>query len=211
MRLGARLPRGFFARPATEVAPELLGRFLVRRLPGGERLTVRLVEVEAYEPDDPASHSFRGPTGRNRVMFGPPGRMYVYLIYGMHLCANVVTGMQGVGSAVLLRAAEPLEGLGPMRGWRGVADPLRLCSGPARLTQALGIGREQDGLDLVRDPDLFLTVGTPVHPSRRSRSTRVGVSAGTDRRWRWLERGSAFVSPARSPVGGGAVRGSRRS
>jgi DNA-3-methyladenine glycosylase len=211
VRLGPRLPRSFFARPATEVAPELLGRFLVRRLPGGERLAVRLVEVEAYEPNDPASHSYRGPTRRNQVMFGPPGRMYVYFTYGMHLCANVVTAREGVGSAVLLRAAEPLEGLGSMGGRRGVGDPLRLCSGPARLTQALDIGRAHDGVDLVRGLDVFLTVGTPVPPSRWSRSTRIGVSNGADRRWRWFERGSAFVSPARPSVPGGAVRGSRRS
>ncbi|HET7236489.1 MAG TPA: DNA-3-methyladenine glycosylase [Actinomycetota bacterium] len=207
MRLGPRLARGFYARPATEVAPELLGRFLVRRLPDGERLTVRLVEVEAYEPDDPASHSFRGRSRRNTVMFGPPGRMYVYFTYGMHLCANVVTGTEGIGSAVLLRAAEPLEGLGSMSGRRGLDDPLRLCSGPGRLTQALDIGRSHDGVDLVRDGEVFMTVGAPVPPSRWSRTTRVGVSLGADRRWRWFERGSAFVSGGRPSVPGRAVRG----
>jgi len=211
VRLGSRLPRGFLARPATEVAPELLGRILVRRMPDGDRLAVRLVEVEAYEPDDPASHAFKGPTRRNLVMFGPPGRMYVYVAYGMHFCANVVTGNQGTGSAVLLRAAEPLEGLEVMRGRRGVDDARRLCSGPGRLTQALDIGRAEDGLDLVRDRDVFLTAGEPVSPSRWSRTTRVGVNVGADRRWRWFERGSPFVSSGRPSAPGKPVRGSRRS
>jgi DNA-3-methyladenine glycosylase len=193
------------------VAPELLGRFLVRRLAGGVRLVVRLVEVEAYEPDDPASHSFRGPSGRNLVMFGPPGLMYVYFTYGMHLCANVVTGSKGTGSAVLLRAAEPIGGLQFMRERRGVDDPRGLCSGPGRLTQALDIGRTHNGVDLVRDGDVFLTAGAPVPSSRWSRTTRVGVNAGADRRWRWFERGSAFVSPGRPSDPGRSVRGSRRS
>lgn len=211
MKLGPRLPRGFFARPATKVAPELLGRVLVHRLPDGDRVAVRIVEVEAYEPGDPASHAFRGPTPRNLAMFGPPGRLYAYLAYGVHVCANVVTGIDGVGSAVLLRAAEPLEGLEGMRRRRGVEDPRRLCSGPGRLTQALDIGRADDGLDLVRGRDVFLTAGEPVWPSRWSRTTRVGVNVGADRRWRWFERGSAFVSSGRPSAPGKPVRGSRRS
>jgi len=180
---------------------------MVRRLPGGDRLAVRLVEVEAYEPDDPASHAFKGPTPRNLVMFGPPGRMYVYLTYGIHFCANVVTGIDGVGSAVLLRAAEPLEGLEAIRRRRGLEDVQRLCSGPGRLTQALDIERRDNGLDLVLGRDVFLTAGRPLSPSRRSRTTRVGVNVGADRRWRWFERGSPFVSPGRPSVSGKPVKG----
>ena len=201
MRLGRRLPRAFFARPSIEVAPDLMGRILVRVLPGGVRLAARLVEVEAYEQGDPASHSFKGrPTPRTQVMFGPPGRLYVYFTYGQHFCSNVVTSREGVGSAVLLRAAEPLEGLEVMGANRG-SDAVRLlCSGPARLTQAFGIGRPENGVDLVRDPSLYLLSGAPVAPRAIARSTRVGVNVAIERRWRFFERGSAFLSPGRPSV-----------
>ena len=198
---GRRLPRSFFARPSTVVAPELLGRVLVRVLPDGTRLAARLVEVEAYEQGDPASHSYRGrPTRRTEVMFGPAGRLYVYFTYGMHFCSNVVTGPDGYGSAVLLRAAEPLDGFEAMAANRGT-DRLRLlCSGPARLTEALAIGRDDNGADLVKDPGLFLLAGSPVRPRAVARSSRVGVNVGVERRWRFFERGSAFVSPGRPSV-----------
>jgi DNA-3-methyladenine glycosylase len=193
--LGRRLPRSFFARPATVVAPELLGRVVVRIMPDGTRLAARLVEVEAYEQGDPASHSYRGrPTPRTAVMFGPPGRLYVYFTYGRHFCSNVVTGLDGHGSAVLLRAAEPLEGLDIMASHRGMDGPGLLCSGPARFTQALAITRADDGTDLVRDDSLFLLSGAPLHGRAIARSTRVGVSVGIEPRWRYFERGSAFVS-----------------
>ncbi len=207
MSLGPRLSRSFFARPSTAVAPELLGRVLVRILPDGTRLAVRLVEVEAYCPDDPASHAYRGQTARNRVMFGPPGRLYVYFTYGMHHCANVVTGAEGEGSAVLLRAAEPLAGLEAMRANRGVEDVRLLCSGPARLTQAMAIGRADDGVDLVRGGAVLLRVGAPVPASSIARSTRVGVRVGIEPRWRYFERSSPFVSPGRPSRA--AVTGSR--
>jgi DNA-3-methyladenine glycosylase len=199
--LGRRLPRPFFARPATVVAPELLGRVVVRILRDGTRLAARLVEVEAYEQGDPASHSYRGrPTPRTEVMFGPPGRMYVYFTYGRHFCSNVVTGSDGHGSAVLLRAAEPLEGLEVMASHRGVDGLQLLCSGPARLTQALAIARADDGTDLVRDDSLFLLSGEPLLGRAIARSTRVGVSVGIERHWRYFERGSTFVSPGRPSV-----------
>jgi DNA-3-methyladenine glycosylase len=183
------------------VAPELLGRVLVRILPNGARLAARLVEVEAYEQGDPASHSYRGrPTPRTEVMFGPPGRLYVYFTYGQHFCSNVVTGSDGRGSAVLLRAAEPLEGLEVMASNRGLGVPRLLCSGPARLTQAFAIGRGDGGTDLVKDPSLFLLAGTPLGPRAIARSARVGVNVGVERRWRYFERGSAFVSPGRPAV-----------
>lgn len=201
MRLGRRLPRSFFERPSTEVAPELLGRVLVRILSDGVRLAARLVEVEAYEQGDPASHSFRGyPTPRTEVMFGPPGGLYVYFTYGQHFCCNVVTGSNGQGSAVLLRAAEPLDGLDVMMANRGWDAPRLLCSGPARLTQAFGIGRRENGTDLVTDPLLFLLSGEPLDRRAIARSARVGVNVGVDRRWRFFERRSAFVSPGRPSV-----------
>jgi DNA-3-methyladenine glycosylase len=201
LRIGRRLPRAFFARPSTQVAPDLLGRILVRDLPDGSRLAARLVEVEAYEQGDPASHSFKGvPTSRTEVMFGPPGRLYVYFTYGQHFCSNVVTGEDGVGSAVLLRAAEPLEGLERMGASRRTDAVGLLCSGPARLTQAFGIGRPENGTDLVRDPSLFLASGAPVARRAIGRSTRVGVNVGIDRRWRFFERGSPFLSPGRPSV-----------
>jgi DNA-3-methyladenine glycosylase len=199
---GRPLPRSFFARPAEVVAPELLGRVLVRTCPDGTRLAARIVEVEAYAPDDPASHSFRGPTERNRTMFGPPGRLYVYFTYGMHHCMNVVTGPPGEGAAVLLRAAEPLEGLARMVAHRGVSEPRLLCSGPARLTQAFGVTREHDGADLVRGPELRLLEGEPVPPERVLVTTRIGINHGTERPWRFLVAGDPFVSRA---------TGSRRS
>ena len=210
MRLGGRLPRSFFARPSTEVAPDLLGRVLVRVLPDGTRLAARLVEVEAYGPNDPASHAFRGPTPRNLVMFGPPGHLYVYFTYGMHFCSNVVTGGDGVGSAVLLRAGEPLEGVDAMAVRRGVDAPTLLCSGPGRLTQAMDISRPENGADLVRDASVQLRMGDPVAPRSIGRSTRVGVNVGAERRWRFYDAASAFVSRGRPSVPE-AVRGSRRS
>lgn len=200
MSLGPRLPRSFFARPSTAVAPELLGRILVRVMPDGSRLAARLVEVEAYAPDDPASHAYRGETARNSVMFGRAGHLYVYFTYGMHFCCNVVTGLDGEGSAVLLRAAEPLEGLEVMAANRGTGVPRLLCAGPGRLGQAFGITRRDDGADLVRDPAFQLRTGDAVGSRAIGRSTRVGLSVGVRPRWRYFERGNAFVSPGRPSV-----------
>jgi DNA-3-methyladenine glycosylase len=209
VRYGRRLPRSFFERHATLVAPDLLGRILVRGRPP-ERVVGRIVEVEAYTEDDPASHSFRGRTARNETMFGPPGHLYVYFTYGMHFCSNVVTGRVGEGSAVLLRALEPLEGLERMALRRGTADPRRLCAGPARLAEAFGITRELNGADLVRGDEILLFAGEPTAPARVERTPRVGVRLAIDRRWRFLVRGDPFVSPGR-PANFDGVRDSRRS
>jgi DNA-3-methyladenine glycosylase len=192
-----RLSRAFFERPSVEVAPDLLGRLLVRRTPEGVRLVGRIVETEAYREDDPASHSYRGRTPRTEVMFGPPGHLYVYFTYGMHFCMNVVTGSDGEGSAVLLRAAEPLEGLEEMSARRGLTDPRLLCSGPARLAQAFGIVRAHNGADLVNGSELSLLEGRPVPRTRVERTPRIGVRVGLDRRWRFLVRGDPYVSRAR--------------
>jgi len=201
-----RLPRSFFTRPSPEVGPDLLGRILVRRVDDGTLLTARIVEAEAYQEDDPASHSYRGRTNRTEVMFGPAGHVYVYFTYGMHHCMNVVTGSTGEGSAVLLRAAEPLEGLEEMARGRGTNDPRMLCSGPGRLCQALGIDRAENGLDLVRGRQLWLLEGTPVPPSMISVGSRVGITSGTERPWRFSVRGDRFVSRVRPAA---PVRGSR--
>jgi DNA-3-methyladenine glycosylase len=202
---GRRLPRSFFARASTRVAPELLGRVLVRILPSGERLAVRLVETEAYQEDDPASHSFRGRTVRTDVMFGPPGHLYVYFTYGMHFCMNVVTGRTGEGSAVLLRSAEPLDGLDAMRALRGVDDVRALCSGPGKLCQALGVDRSNNGDDVARGSGLSLHVGSPVPAEGIQATPRIGIRQAADRPWRFVVRGDPFVSRA----GAARVTGSR--
>ena len=190
----ALLPRSFYRRPSLEVAPDLLGRTLVRVLPDGTRLSGRIVEVEAYREDDPASHSFRGRTARTEVMFGPPGRLYVYFTYGMHFCMNVVTGGDGEGSAVLLRAAEPLEGVDRMAVHRGLDDPRLLCAGPGRLCQALAVGRLQNGADLVAGSEVRIERGLPVGPGDVLAGPRVGISVARDQPWRFVVAGSRFVS-----------------
>ena len=191
---GRPLPRSFYGRAATEVAPDLLGRTLVKGGPGVTRLTARIVETEAYTSDDPASHAFRGPTARNAVMFGPPGCLYVYFVYGMHLCMNAVVGREGVGTAVLLRAAEPLEGLDEMRARRGRERVRELCSGPARLCQAFGVDRTLDGMDLVGGGDVWIEEGAPVSRDAMASGPRVGISVGVERHWRYLIRDDPYVS-----------------
>jgi DNA-3-methyladenine glycosylase len=201
----ARLARSFYSRTAVEVAPDLLGRTLVRRVARGERLAGRIVETEAYEPGDPASHGFRGPTARNAVMFGRPGRLYVYFTYGNHWMMNVVTSADGEGSAVLLRAMEPIDGLDAMAGNRGRSRALDLCSGPGKLAQALAVDRGLDGADLVAGPDVWIEHGSPAHVADVTTSVRVGIRTGLERRWRFFVEGDRFVSrgrpgpPTRSP------------
>lgn len=179
------------------VAPELLGRTLVRRLPGGARLAGRIVEAEAYEPGDPASHGFRGPTQRNAVMFGPPGHLYVYFTYGNHWMMNAVTRTARQGSAVLLRAIEPLEGLDAMAKLRGRDRPLDLCSGPGKLAQALAVDRSQDGSDLVRGNEVWIEQGSPTPPVLVTTSIRVGVRVGLEHPWRFCVAGDPYVSRGR--------------
>ncbi len=203
-RRGRTLPRSFYARDSRELAPNLLNKLLVSDDPEFGRIAVRLVEVEAYAGDeDPGSHGYRGETPRNRVMFGPPGYLYVYFTYGMHWCSNVVCGETGWASAVLLRGGAPVEGIEIMRDRRHAARRDRdLASGPARLTQALGITGAQNGTDLVRGALRVVDDGVPP-PSRPGRSTRVGLNAGRgdEHRWRWFVRDEPNVSPGR-PSGG---------
>jgi len=154
----------------------------------------RIVEAEAYAPDDAASHSYRGRTRRNTAMFGPPGSLYVYRSYGVHWCANVVCEPEGVGAAVLLRALEPTTGIEEMRRRRGLVDPLLLCAGPGRLTQALGLTLDHDGLPLDRAPFRLLA---PAEEVEVVFGPRVGISSAIDLPWRYALRGSPFVSRPR--------------
>jgi DNA-3-methyladenine glycosylase len=166
------------------------------------------VETEAYEPHDPASHAYRGQTARNSVMFGEPGHLYVYFTYGMHFCMNAVTGRRGEGMAVLLRAAEPIEGLEEMKRRRGRQQERELCSGPAKLCQAFGVDRSFDGADLVRGDDLWITEGTPVPSSLVVVGPRVGIRVGHEHAWRFSVDGDAYVSRGRG--GAGPSRSARR-
>ena len=177
----------------------------MRLLPDGQRLAGRIVETEAYEPGDPASHGFRGMTARNAVMFGPAGRLYVYFTYGNHWMLNAVTAGPDVGSAVLLRALEPLEGLSQMTIARGRERRLDLCSGPGKLAQALGVDGAMNGVDLARGPAIWIEAGTAVPSDRMGTSVRVGVRVGLDRAWRYYVVGDPYVSRARP----GRPRGSR--
>jgi DNA-3-methyladenine glycosylase len=193
------LPLAFYARRTTTVARALLGKRLVSTV-DGIRCVARIVEVEAYlGPRDPASHAFRWHrSARNASMYGPPGRLYVYFTYGMHWCANVVTAHEGYPAAVLLRAAEPLEGLDAMRRRRAGRPDVDLLAGPARLTQALGITGDLDGHRLGGAP-FWIADGGPVPPSRCVRTVRVGVVRGSERPLRWYERGNPHVSRPRLP------------
>ena len=175
-----------FEGTAPEVAPLLLGALLV-----SADCTARVVEVEAYTEDDPASHSVRGLTNRNRTMFGPPGHWYVYFTYGMHWCVNVVCGAQGSGQAVLLRAAIPLTGLQTMRARRPKARlDADLSNGPAKLAQAFAMNASMDGVDLCSaDSEVWLgTDGTKLALARTT--ARVGISVGNDRLWRFCAEGA---------------------
>ena len=192
------LTRSFYARPSLAVARALLGRDLARTLDDGTVLRARIVECEAYRQDDPASHSFKGRTPTRETMFGPPGHLYVYVSYGMHFCMNVVTGRDGEGSAVLLRAAEPLEGLERMAELRGLSSPRLLLAGPGRLCQGLAIARSHDGTDLVLGDALRIERGRPVPDEDVVVGPRVGLTVAREHPWRFTVRGSRFVS--RGPV-----------
>jgi DNA-3-methyladenine glycosylase len=176
----------FFARSVHDVAPDLIGVTLLVDGVGG-----RIVEVEAYDHEDPASHGFRGRTDRNASMFGPPGHAYVYRSYGIHWCLNVVCEEVGVANAVLLRALEPTRGLEQMRARRGLEDERLLCSGPGRLCQALSVTREHDGLPLDRPPFELLAGDSSVDVVN---GPRIGITRAAELPWRYAEAGSRFLS-----------------
>jgi DNA-3-methyladenine glycosylase len=183
---GKRLTREFFARTVHEVAPELIGVTLLVDGVGG-----RIVEVEAYDQDDPASHGFRGRTARTASMFGPPGHAYVYRSYGIHWCLNLVCAQDGRSEAALVRALEPTSGLETMRERRGLEAPRALCSGPGKLCQALGITRVLDGLPLDAPPfELLAREGEqPLAVGRR-----IGITRAVEQPWRYGLAGSPFLS-----------------
>ena len=171
-----------------EVAPALIGATLLVDGVGG-----RIVEVEAYDQEDPASHGYRGPTKRNASMFGPPGHAYVYRSYGIHWCLNLVCEGEGFASAVLVRALEPTHGLDRMRERRGLEAERLLCSGPGRLCQALAVTREHDGSRLDHPPFELLAASEPVEVVAGS---RIGITHAAELPWRYAEAGSRFLSRA---------------
>ncbi|MGP9812961.1 DNA-3-methyladenine glycosylase [Rhodopseudomonas sp. NSM] len=184
--LGPLLGRRFFARSVHEVAPELIGATLLFDGVGGV-----IVEVEAYHHTDPAAHSYGGQTARNAVMFGPPGIAYVYRSYGIHWCVNVVCEAEGSASAVLIRALAPTHGVDAMRARRGLDDERMLCSGPGKLTQALGITIAHNGLPLDAPP--FAIHRRSANPEIVA-GPRIGISKAADYPWRFGLQGSRFLS-----------------
>jgi DNA-3-methyladenine glycosylase len=181
-----RLGREFFARSVHEVAPDLIGCTLLVEGVGGP-----IVEVEAYDQEDPASHGFRGRTERNRAMFGPAGHAYVYRSYGIHWCLNFVCDDEGTAAAVLIRALHPIQGLDEMRARRGAEDLRLLCSGPGKLCQALGVTGGHDGAPLDRPPFELLGRRTPADLVT---GPRIGITAAADLPWRYGLAGSRFLS-----------------
>jgi len=184
--LGKPLKRAFFGRSVHEVAPELIGATLLVDGVGGV-----IVEVEAYHHTDPAAHSFRGPTARNMVMFGPPGFVYVYRSYGIHWCVNFVCEKEGSASAVLIRALEPTHGIAAMRRRRGLHDERALCSGPGKLTEALGITHAHNGLPLDAPP-----IAVHARPPKTEivSGVRIGITKAVEVPWRYGLKGSKFLS-----------------
>ena len=187
------LARAFFARPALQVARDLIACVLVHETPDG-MVTGSIVESEAYSHDDPGSHAFRGMTPRNAPMFEEPGHAYVYFTYGMHFCLNAVTDRDGVAGAVLVRAVEPLDGIEVMRARRGAVRDRDLCRGPGRLTEAFGIGRDQSRADLTVPP-LYICAGERLPYASIEATARIGLGAHEDgRKWRFAVKGSPWVS-----------------
>jgi DNA-3-methyladenine glycosylase len=180
-----KLGLDFFARSVHDVAPGLVGVTLLVDGVGG-----KIVEVEAYDHEDPAAHGFSGRTARNASMFGPPGHAYVYRSYGIHWCLNFVCEQEGVASAVLIRAFEPTIGRDEMAARRGTDEPRLLAAGPGRLCQALGITGELDGAPLDRPPfELYAREEVDV-----DRGLRIGITKAADRPWRYAEAGSRYLS-----------------
>jgi DNA-3-methyladenine glycosylase len=187
-----RLGRPFFARYTPDVARDLLGSLLVRRV-GGKTLSGRIVEVEAYRgSDDPASHSYRGATKRSAIMFGEAGHVYVFFTYGNHWCLNFTTEEEGQPGAVLIRALEPVEGIEQMVKNRGVPELGRLINGPGKLTKALSIDGAFNGEDVVKSRRLYIL--SREGPVKIEASARIGISGGLEHQWRFFVEGNPFVS-----------------
>ena len=201
MRTHQRLTQDFYEQPTTELARNLLGKVIVRQLDDGQTLAGIVVEVEAYLPvDDPASHSFRGPGRKNASMFEPAGTLYVYPIHAK-FCLNVVSDAKGQGAAVLIRAVQPIAGLGSMRELRGLINLneslTRLTAGPARLCQALSVDRTLDGENLLSSSRLWFETEPPVVSAQSwtvRASPRIGISQAAEKPLRWFIDGHQFVS-----------------
>jgi len=193
MSLTARkLNREFYLRPTLDVARDLIGKYLVFKT-GGKVLSARLVEVEAYiGENDPACHAAVGRTDRNDVMYGPGGYSYVYFIYGMYHCLNVVTENEGFPAAVLIRGAEPVEGVEIMLSQFDNKKNNGLTSGPGKLCKAFGLSREHNGLDLVGD--ILFIEDRGFRPARIENSSRIGIKKAVEKKWRFYEAGSKYVS-----------------
>ena len=185
-KLGKPLKRSFFARSVHDVAPDLIGATLLVDGVGGI-----IVEVEAYHHTDPAAHSFRGPTPRNRVMFGPPGFAYVYRSYGIHWCANFVCEKEGSASAVLIRALQPTHGISAMRRRRGLHDERVLCSGPGKLCEALAVTIKHSELPLDAPP---IALHARTGKVEIASGLRIGITKAVDLPWRYGLKGSKFLS-----------------
>lgn len=177
--------------PAHQIAPRLLGCHF-ERLIDGQKVVVRIVETEAYDQADAASHSYKGRTQRTDVMFGPAGHLYVYFTYGMHYCGNVVTGAEGHGAGVLIRAVEPLEGAALLEQRRGLSG-VQATNGPAKWCQALGITKTMNGHDLQLEP-LKLIMQSPLPPAEIVQTVRVGISQAKDVPWRFYIKDNQYVS-----------------
>lgn len=182
----------FLNQSAETVAPRLLGCQLVREI-DGQKLAGIIVETEAYDQTDAASHSYRGQTPRTNVMFGPAGHLYVYFTYGMHYCCNVVTGLAGHGSAVLIRAIEPVAGVGKMSELRQGRKGIELTNGPAKLCRALNINHSLNGHNL-RESPLQLIIKPALQESKIIQTTRIGITRATDVPWRFYIRNNPYVS-----------------
>ena len=180
-------------RPSIEVAPDLIGCTLARQIPNGPLIRGLIVETEAYAPDDPACHAFRGKSQRNAAMFGPPGHSYVYLIYGIYHCLNVVTEAPGVGSAVLIRALS-LATLPPQVDPQQAQKPHRVAAGPGKLCRALNIDRRLDGVPYQPNSGLWLEHRSSLAQPETVQTTRIGISKAAERPWRWYLRQSPAVS-----------------
>jgi DNA-3-methyladenine glycosylase len=198
------LSRSFYLQPTLQAAQKLLGKFFIRRI-GKNLLIGKIVEVEAYRTNDPASHSFHGKTNRNSVMFCEGGHLYVYFTYGMHFCANIVTGRKGIGEAVLIRAVEPLADIEMMKKYRHGSNKsmnlqslnhkilINLTNGPAKFCQAFAIARKENGLDLLKS-EISITEGESIPSKLIKRSSRIGIQQGIEKKWRFFIKGNPWVS-----------------
>jgi DNA-3-methyladenine glycosylase len=187
------LPRSFYQQSTLSVASALLGKYLYRKW-RNSYIVGKIVETEAYiGEDDPACHAARGKTRRNAIMYGPPGFTYIYFIYGMYFCLNVVTESEGFPAAVLIRAVEPIDGIEQMKKFRKIEDVQNLSNGPGKLCQAFHLDRKQNGMDLC-GMELFITHGEEIAGTSVVRSKRVGIKVGVDHLWRFFIKNNSYVS-----------------